>query len=330
MKRHTRLAAHIAAAGIGAVGLLGSTGCARKGADADGRLRLGFVNSPLAVAIYVAEARAVTSRERACFQSISLGSSGDIGLALLAGDIDAGFIETSKVRSLLRNSKLSALGGIEFAYGATLVVRKDLALRLDDLTGRTVAAQSPHCRLFHQFLADSQRLGVATNGVRFVFLPFEDMASALEAKKVDAILTQGAYALLSVAIGHKVLYQNWEVSGEDLCCPATDAQIEWVLVVRADVKAKDRAALVATLVEAAAAPSSEARVAVSARTRIPLESLKPFPPADFSPLSDKDRLALGDRIAADLAHTERGRDGVEHMHSDCGDDCEHGAGHVTH
>ena len=303
--------------------VLPAVGCTRERPDDDGRVRLGFVNNPLAAALYVAEARAEAGGPPAPFRSISFGSSGDIGLALLAGELDSGLIETAKARSFLRNPGFHAIGGVDFPYGATLVLRKDLNLRLDDLAGYSVAVQSAGCRLFHQFQSDAQRLGVDTQAPRFVYLSFEDMASALEAKKVDAILTQGAYALLSVALGHKILYQNWDVSGKDLCCPATAAQIEWVLVVRSGMDPDSLSALVASLRDASTAKSSEARHVISRRTRIPRENLETFPVAGFSMLSAEQRQALGDHITEPAAGVLTQHEAPCHP-EDSGDNCSHG------
>ena len=289
-------------------------GCSRGRAPEGAALRLGLVNSPLAASAYVAEEQARAEGAAPPFELRAFGSSGDVGLALLAGEIDAGWIESEKAVQLLRNDGLLALGGVEYAYGATLVVRKGLDLRLDDLPGRTVAVRSGGCRLFHQFAGDLERLGVGTNGVRFVQLPFEDMGPALEARKVDAILTRGATALLSVALGHEVLYQNWEVSGSDLCCPDVAAQIEWVLVARAAVRPSARRALVAALEAGAAVSPAEARAAVARRTRIPLGSLEDFPVAVFAAFDDDLRKAYGDRLVGKEKHAD------DCGHGDCGHD----------
>lgn len=288
-------------------------GCTREPVEADSRIRLGFVNNPLAAPLYVAEARANENKSPVVVRSIPFGSSGDVGLALLAEELDAGFIETPKVLSFLRNPGFHIPGGIAFAYGATVVLRKDLNLRLGDLAGSTMAVQSSRCRLFHQFVNDAQRRGVATNAIRFVNLPFEDMASALESGKGDAVLTQGAFALLGVAVGHKILYQNWDVSGSDLCCPATASQIEWILVVRDAADAEKREALIGALREASSAPAAEARAAISRRTRIPRESLDAFPVADFRIFTDEERMAFGYQMP-EVAHSPQKCDteGCEH------------------
>lgn len=258
-------------------------------------LRLGYVGGPHAAAVYVAEDQATRSGRAPAFTGVPFNSSGDIGYALIAGEIDAGFMETTKAAALFRSvSGLRAAGAITFPYGATLVLRKDLDLRLDGLTGRTVAVAGRRCRLLHQFTADSTRLGVDPVSITFVPVIFDQMIPALEAGKVDAILTRGGHALLAVAQHHKVLYQNWDVTGDDECCPKTLAQVELVLVTRAKgVGARRIRTLLSALEAGSAAPSDDLRAAVAARTRIPLAALEPFPLASFAVLTSEQQAELG-------------------------------------
>lgn len=297
-----------------------AAGCGRRGAARTGPVRLGYVGGPHAAALYVAEDRAVPDGAAPAFAGVPFNSSGDIGYALIAGEIEAGFIETTKAVSLFRSvSGLRAVGAITYPYGATLVLRKDLDLRLDGLAGRTVAVAGRRCRLLHQFLADTARHGVDPAAITLAPMSFDQMIPALEAGKVDAILTRGGHALLAVGEGHPVLYQNWEVAGGDECCPQALAQIELVLVARAKgVGARRVQALVAALEAGNAASAADLRAAAAARTRIPLAVLEPFPVASFVALTPEQQAELGS--SAELEQED------EHDH-DCGlEGCGHAAG----
>ncbi len=96
-------------------------GCSReRTVDAD-RVRVGFVNGPLAGTLYVAEAQAARDGREPVFTGVPFNTSGDIGYALIAGEIDAGFIETAKATALLRSvNGLRAVGAVTFPYGATM------------------------------------------------------------------------------------------------------------------------------------------------------------------------------------------------------------------
>jgi ABC-type nitrate/sulfonate/bicarbonate transport system substrate-binding protein len=287
------------AAAILAVSL--AVGCGRHdhghGRAKSGPLRLGYAGGPHAAAVYVAEEQASRGDRAPAFTGVPFNTSGDIGYALIAGEIDAGFIETAKASALLRSvNGLRAIGAVTFPYGATLVLRKDLDLRLDGLAGRTVAVAGSRCRLLHQFAAEAARLDVIIESITFVPLTFDQMVPALEANKVDAILTRGGHALLAVAQNHKVLYQNWEVTGTDECCPVTLAQVELVLVTRAKgVGAGRIKALLSALEAGSAAPADIVRAAMSVRTRIPLVALDPFPVTSFAALTSEQQAELGSR-----------------------------------
>ena len=276
-----------------------AAGCGRHdhshGRQKSGPIRLGYVGGPHASVLYVAEQQAVHDARAPAFIAVSYNSSAEIGYALMAGNIDAGFIETSRAMALFRSvNGLAAIGAVTYPYGATLVVRKDLDIRLDDLAGHTVAVAGRRCRLLHQFLADTERLGVDPASITFVPLPFDQMIPALEARRVDAMLTRGGHALLAAAQDHQILYQNWDVTGDDECCPQTLAQIEQVLVTRAKgAGARRIRELVAALEAANAAPPDDHRASVAARTRIPLDILGPFPVASFTALTPEQQAELG-------------------------------------
>ena len=255
-------------------------------------LRIGHPGSPLLAPAYAAQARRPAG---STWDLTAFGSGGDVGYALLYGEISAGFIETDKALRLLKaqgGDKLLIAGAIRFPYGATLVLRKDLKLRLAELTGRTVAALEPDCAINHQFQKDALRHGLDPKTLRFAYMPFAEMLPALEAKKVDAILVKGAYGVLAELAGHKILYQNWEVAAGDDCCPATLAQTEFLLVARASEL--DRLApVIKALAAADSLPAHELRAAVASRLGYPPAALERFPVASFTLIDDATRQTLG-------------------------------------
>jgi hypothetical protein len=223
------------------------------------------------------------------------GSGGDVGYALLAGEVAAGFVETEKALKLLQapgGDQLQIAGAIRFPYGATLVLRKDLKLRLSELTGRHLAALEPDCAINHQFQQDASRHGLDPRTLRYSYMPFAQMLPALEAKAVDGVVVKGAYGVLAEQAGHKILYQNWKVAASDDCCPAILAQTEFFLVVRQ--QALDR--LTPVIKELSAAddlPASDLRAAVSNRLGYPATALERFPVASFVLLDDAARKTIG-------------------------------------
>ena len=255
-------------------------------------LSIGHPGSPLLAPLYAAQARRAPE---AGWELAAFGSGGDIGYALLAGEISAGFVETNKALQLLKipgGDKLLIAGAINFPYVATLVLRNDLKLRLSELTGRNVAALEPDCAINHQFQHDAKRHGLDPSTLQFSYMPYAEMLPALEAKKVDAILVKGAYGVLAELTGHKILYQNWEVAAGDDCCPATLAQTEFLLVARASEL--DRLTpVIKTLTAADALPAKELRAAVGSRLGYPPAALERFPVASFALIDEATRQTLG-------------------------------------
>jgi len=249
--------------------------------------RIGHSGGPLLAPFYAAvETQASTSGEITAYK---FNSGGDIGYALLSGQIDAGLIEPAKALRLVQmagKAELRIAGSIQYPFGATVVVRKDLSIRLQGLEGRTVAAVGPNCDLKLHFGMDARERGVNTDNINFVFLPVADMVAALESKTVDAIVTKSAAALQAQWQGHKILYQNWQMKpGGDECCPAVLSQIEYFLVVRpVSDAAIDR--LVRTLHAASQRPSAELRQITEAQLRLAPDALADFPMAYFSEIDD--------------------------------------------
>jgi len=275
---------------IGVLALAGLTGC--QGADASerGLYRVGYVDDPLLAPLFVAQAGS------ASWEPVRARSSADVGYALLAGEVDAGFVELSRARQLLDGpggGKLLVAGSIEFPYGATLVVRDGLDIRLTDLESRRIAVQA-QCGLLRQFEADAARSGVATESLTYENIPFSDMLPALEAGLVDAILVKSAHAALAQRHGHDILYQNWEVAeGQDVCCPPSVAQTEYLLLVDSG-NPSAAIALAEELLAANDAPASELRAAVASATGTPREVLESHPIATFARLTEEQREVFGE------------------------------------
>ncbi len=255
---------------------------------------VGYVRTPLLAPVFVALQEGTISTKH----TKHFDSGSEIGYGLISGDLDAGFVEAAKARNLLSLSRsrgvgLSAVGSIEFPYGATLIIRKDLDIRLNDLNGRTIAAGSPSCRMLHQFTADAKRLEVDLSRSKLIYMSFDDMLPALEARRIDAAVVKGAHAILAESEDHMVLYQNWDVQAGDECCPATLSQTEFLLIVRSE-RVKDAAALVSLLEQASKKTDPDVTLKATAKmTGFPEEKLERYPIATFAPVSAEWSRILG-------------------------------------
>jgi ABC-type nitrate/sulfonate/bicarbonate transport system substrate-binding protein len=280
--------------------LLQMSGCSREsGAPASTAkelLKIGYPASPLLGVVFAAEEHRSTTGKS--WELQRMGSGGDIGYALVSGSLDAGFIETSKALELLKTpggEKLKLAGVVKFPYGAVVVMRKGLNIRLDELPGKKLAAEDDDCVLFHQFKRDLKRHGVNSGTITFTYMPFGDMLPALEAKAVDGIVTKASYGVAAELQGHTILYQNWDLKpGGDECCPAFLAQIEYFLVVREDAVGKLKP-FYAALKTATALPPKDIRRAAVAKLGYPQQALETFPVADFAAVEDSLRKELGER-----------------------------------
>ncbi len=251
----------------------------------EGVVRIGYTNSPLLAPLFLAEEQKLFEANEVKVELKRFGTGRDIGFALLSRKIDAGFIETETAIQLLNVQKQEGIkiaGTVIYPFGATVVVRKDLNIRLGDLTGLKVAAENEDCVLVRQFKKDGERLGLELGKINFVYMPFHLMLPALEAREVDAIITKGAYAMLAELAGHQTLYQNWEVKpGDDPCCPAYLANVEYLLLVRGlDSNAVSR--VVKALEESSQASPDAGRKAISRHTGFKESALNNFPVATFA------------------------------------------------
>jgi ABC-type nitrate/sulfonate/bicarbonate transport system substrate-binding protein len=216
-------------------------------------------------------------------------SSTDIAYSLLSGALDAGFVEADKLAAFAETDgfdKLTVAGKITYPYGATLILRKGLDVRLQELGGLKIATSSPNCVLLKEFSEDALRLNADISGVNFEYLAFDAMIPALEAAKADAAIIKGYYSVVALQKGHSVLYQNWEVKPGDECCPAVIDQAALVLLVRRD-KSDAVKPFIDALVSAQNRTPDELRHAVANNTVIPYEILQNQPVAEFSLADDE-------------------------------------------
>ncbi|MBS3966670.1 MAG: ABC transporter substrate-binding protein [Truepera sp.] len=261
-------------------------------------IRIGHTGSPHLAPLLLAVEQGIFEEYGLRVELKQFGSTAEAGYALLAGRVQVAFIEPSTSFRLINvhdQLEIKIAGSINFPFGATLVVRQDLQIRLHDLAGLTVAAASRHCMLLKAFKHDAQRHGLATGEINFVYTAFDTMLPALEAGQVDAILTRSSYALLAQATGHKVLYQNWDVVPDDACCPLYVAQVEYFMLVK-NLTSQAVKSLDAALLAASQRPAEETREAVARRTQFPAAVLQGAPLARYFAVGPELERELGDWV----------------------------------
>jgi ABC-type nitrate/sulfonate/bicarbonate transport system substrate-binding protein len=260
-------------------------------------IRIGYDESPMLAAIYLAKDHGILEQSGAIYEPKEFGSTTDVGYALIARQLDAGFLDPENAVNLLKadnTRQIKIAGAVTFPYGASLIVRKDLDIRLNDLEGMVVAAEEPGCGLLKQFVHDALRYGVNTSNITFVYIGFDEMLPAMESGKIDAAVCGTSLALIAESEGHKTLYQNWEVAEKDECCPAYLRNLEYFLLVRG----LDRNAVneLNEIFEAQNNRTNDERVrAVKNNTGFPERPLYKYPATTYLPAG-----ALGDDTRTEL------------------------------
>ena len=247
----------------------------------DSKILIGHNGSPLISTLYLASEE---EDWHETFESIRFKSSSDIAYALLNGDIDVGFVEVTRIGALEKLSgfdDLVVVGKITFPYGATLIINKDIDVRLNEIDGFTIGISEEKCKLLEAFQDDAKRLGVDISNINYKILPFDSMIPALEAGEIDGAITKGIYGVIGKNQGHNILYQNWEVEPGDDCCPAVIDQTELVLLARKNNK-EGMILLPQRLMEAQEKGSDKLKKAIVKNTMIKEDIVSDFPVAEFS------------------------------------------------
>lgn len=215
----------------------------------------------------------------------NLRYSSDIAFALMNGNIDAGFLDAEGIVEFSRIANLDDLtvvGKITHPFGSTVVLREGLFRRLGELGGHTIAAVGPGCALLSDFMSDAYRLGVDLSDVQFIFMPEYAMMPALEAAVVDGAVISGTNAILALQEGHSILYQNWDMTATDECCPLIVAQAALLLVARTD-RLEQVTPFVNAMFDTNRFSSPDAlRQAVADNTLIPFEIMQGQPVPSFA------------------------------------------------
>ena len=249
----------------------------------DTRIKVGYGGGYLSAAVYAAQEN-LDGVDIQQFNSLS-----DVAYSLLSGALDAGFVEAEKLAAFAALDgfdKLTVVGKVTYPYGATLILRKGLNVRLNELGGLTIAASAPNCVLLDEFAADAERLGADISGVRYEYTAFDAMIPALEARTVDAAIIKGSFAIVALQEGHSILYQNWDMVPGDECCPAVIDQAALVLLARRGRLERVKP-FVDALVAAQELSPDQLRHAVAANTVIPFEVLQGQPVPEFSLAGDE-------------------------------------------
>lgn len=246
-----------------------------------GKFNIGVSGSPLLAPLYYAKNQKDWSEK---FNLVSFDSSSDIGYALVSGKLQAAFMDPSKallVKKFPGFREIDVVGKITYPYGAALVVRKGLHLKVKDLPGHTVAVSSESCNLYHAFKKDLSWLKVDSSKVKFAYVTFDAMLPALEAGKIDAALTKGSYALIAQKLGHAIPYLQWDIAAGDECCPAVVAQTEYLLLIRKDA-GNNAEKLLQLLLETQNVNQKDLINAAASATGIPVNILESLPAPSFS------------------------------------------------
>ena len=275
-------------------GLLGTilslivlSACNTTAASDNGLLNIGYGSGFLSSPIYAADYEVNLHH---------FWQTSDIVYGLAGGSLDAGFIAIDRFVALIESDttfldNLTIVGTIDYPFGATLILREDLAdLRLSDVNGLNLAVTSPSSELLEAFLYDANRLGVETDQITYTFMPFRTMVPALTEGEVDGIIIRGDYALVGLEAGHFILYQNWDLEGGDACCPAIVDQAAKVLLVR-NGREEQLEAYIQSLLATRFLRASEHREAVGAHTNIPVDLLFGMPVPEFS-LADESLIEI--------------------------------------
>lgn len=245
--------------------------------------QIGYSASPMLSVLYTAKDSDSFLKKGLSVSFVELGSTNEVGYSLLSGKIDAGFVDPQETVRLLdsdKDRKIRIAGAVNFPYGASLVIRKDHNVRLDDIEGLTIAAEEEDCALFKQFRKDAEKYGVNTSNISYVFIEFEDMLPALEAGIIDGAVTGVNQALIAESKGHKTLYQNWEVKEKDDCCAIYLQNIEYFFLV----KGMSRDAvndITQVFVSQNAIPTEDRIISISKNSGFPEGPLSKYPASDF-------------------------------------------------
>jgi len=263
---------------IFALALITFTSC---GAKSD-MFKVGHGGGYLSAALYALTAE--QTAQTANFDVQTFTSSSDVAYALLSGSLDAGFVEVDKIvdfSQLGGFERLMVVGKVTYPYGAVVILRKGLNLRLNELAGLKIAVSSPECKLLAVFESDAERLNADLSDVKYEYMAFDAMLPALEAGVVDAAIIKGHYSVTALNEGHTVLYQNWEVAAGDECCPAIIDQTALVLLVQRDKESQVKP-LIEALEKTGSLTPNQLRQAVADNTVIDFEVLQGQPVPEFS------------------------------------------------
>jgi len=247
-------------------------------------LKVGHGGGYLSASLYAAQEKLGKKVDIRQFNSLS-----DVAYSLLLGELDAGFVGVDKLAAFAELDgfdRLTVAGKVTYPYGATLVLRKGLNLRINELNGLTVAVSSPQCVLLDEFLKDAKRLNTNISDIKYEYMAFDAMIPALASKTVDAAIIRGTYSVIALQDGHSILYQNWEVVPGDECCPAIIDQAALVLLARRD-KLDAVKPFVDELLFSQKLPPDQLRQAVAENTVIPFKILQGQPVPEFSLADDE-------------------------------------------
>jgi ABC-type nitrate/sulfonate/bicarbonate transport system substrate-binding protein len=289
--------------------------------------RIGYDASPLLAPFFYAVDKNNLTNE---IELQKLRSSSDIGYALLSKSISAGFVEPfrlSEMKHLKGFEDLQAVGGITFPYGVSVVVRKGLQIRLQDLKELVVAVSDQDTKLLGAFIHDVARFNITFNEDDFTVLSSDAILPALETGAIDAVVLKATHAILAQIEGHSILYQKWDVEPGDECCPPIVDQLVYVLVVQKEWDKTER--LQQLLLEASNDDTKNIRKSLQNYVAVPASFLDDVPIAKYEILPNEN-VEILEKHAGRNHQKEKSSISKQHFvddkdvdHQTCGSSCTH-------
>lgn len=199
--------------------IIGVGAYAFSGSDNSNTVTIGYLPSDHDAALFVAEAQGMYKNKGIETKLVQFNNGGDLMTAMASGEVDVGYLGITPVLSSIEKGvPVKVVSGVQTEGSGIAVSNESGINQASDFKGKAIATPgeaSIQYMLLAYYLKEN---GMSTDDLNVSAMKVAPMNDALNANKIDGMLTYEPYVTIAVENGNKLFIDSGEILPGHPCC----------------------------------------------------------------------------------------------------------------
>lgn len=189
------------------------------GSDDSNEVTIGYLPSDHDAALFIAEAQDLYEDKGIDTKLVQFNNGGDLMTAMASGEVDIGYVGITPVLSSIENGvPVKVVSGVQTEGSGIAVSNESGITQVSDLKGKSIATPgeaSIQYMLLAYYLKEN---GMSTDDLNVSAMKVAPMNDALNANKIDGMLTYEPYVTIATENGNELFIDSAEILPGHPCC----------------------------------------------------------------------------------------------------------------